>query len=111
MNKSAVVQKDKKGRVIYDKETKDTELVKWDESIESYMKREVLPFIPDAVAFFEEDLSKKNPTIKTGAEIPFTRVFYNYQSPIPSVELEKEFMALEDSINARIVKLFSQGGE
>lgn len=111
MNKSAVVQKDKKGRVIYDKETKDTELVKWDESIESYMKREVLPFIPDAVAFFEEDLSKKNPTIKTGAEIPFTRVFYNYQSPISSVELEKEFMALEDSINARIVKLFSQGGE
>lgn len=111
MNKSAVVQKDKKGRVIYDKETKDTELVKWDESIESYMKREVLPFIPDAVAFFEEDLSKKNPTIKTGAEIPFTRVFYNYQSPIPSVELEKEFMVLEDSINARIVKLFSQGGE
>ena len=28
-----------KGNIIYDKETKDTELVKWEESIEDYMAR------------------------------------------------------------------------
>ena len=75
MDKAAEIQKDKKGNILYDKETKDTELVKWEESIDDYMTREVLPHVPDAKAFFEEDLGKKKPVIKTGAEIPFTRYF------------------------------------
>ena len=79
MNKQAEIQRDKKGNIIYDKASKDTEIVKYDEDIEDYMKREVLPFVPDAKYFFEEDLSKKNPVIKTGAEIPFTRYFYKYK--------------------------------
>ena len=73
--------------MLYDKETKDTEIVKWGESIENYMAREVLPHIPDAVAFFEENLGAKKPVIKTGAEIPFTRYFYKYQQPVPSEEV------------------------
>ena len=73
MDKDAEIQKDKKGNILFDKETKDTELVKWEESIDDYMAREVLPHVPDAKAFFEEDLGKKKPVIKTGAEIPFTR--------------------------------------
>ena len=84
MDKAAEIQKDKKGNILYDKETKDTELVKWEESIDDYMTREVLPHVPDAKAFFEEDLGKKKPVIKTGAEIPFTRYFYKYQQPTPS---------------------------
>ena len=52
------------------------------------MAREVLPHIPDAAAFFEENLSAKKPVIKTGAEIPFTRYFYKYQQPTASEELE-----------------------
>lgn len=87
MDKDAEIQKDKKGNILYDKETKDTELVKWEESIDDYMTREVLPHVPDAKAFFEEDLGKKKPVIKTGAEIPFTRYFYKYQQPTPSEEL------------------------
>lgn len=43
MDKDAEIQKDKKGNILYDKETKDTELVKWEESIDDYMTREVLP--------------------------------------------------------------------
>lgn len=65
MDKDAEIQKDKKGSTLYDKETKDTELVKWEESIDDYMAREVLPHVPDAKAFFEEDLGKKKPVIKT----------------------------------------------
>ena len=106
MDKSAEIQRDKKGNIIYDKETKDTEIVKWDEDIDTYMKREVLPHIPDAKAFFDEDLSKKNPVIKTGAEIPFTRNFYKYQQPTPSEELESKFMKLELSVSTRVSKLF-----
>lgn len=106
MDKEAEIQKDKKGNIIYDKETKDTEIIKWDEDIDDYMAREVLPHIPDAKAFFEEDLSKKKPVIKTGAEIPFTRYFYKYQKPEPSEKLEAKFLDLEKSVTDRVAKLF-----
>lgn len=106
MDKSAEIQRDRKGDVLYDKETKDTEIVKWGERIEDYMARKVLPHIPDAKAFFEENLGAKNPVIKTGAEIPFTRYFYKYQKPVPSEELEAKFMELELSVSERVAKLF-----
>lgn len=110
MDKSAEIQRDKKGNILYDKETKDIEIVRFDEDISSYMAREVLPHVPDAKAFFEEDLSKKIPVIKTGAEIPFTRYFYKYQQPKPSEELEKTFLELEQSVNERIQQLFGGVG-
>jgi type I restriction enzyme M protein len=106
MDKNAVIQRDKKGEIIYDKESKDTEIVKYEEDIDNYMAREVLPHIPDAKAFFEEDLSKKRPVIKTGAEIPFTRYFYKYQQATPSETLEERFTMLEKSVNKRVAKLF-----
>lgn len=70
------------------------------------MAREVLPHIPDAVAFFEENLGAKKPVVKTGAEIPFTRYFYKYQQPTASEELESKFMDLELSVSDRVAKLF-----
>ncbi|WP_236015964.1 N-6 DNA methylase [Sarcina ventriculi] len=106
MDKTADIQKDKKGNIIYDKDTKDTEIVPWCTDIDDYMASEVLPHVPDAKAFFEEDLGKKNPVIKTGAEIPFTRYFYKYQKQASSDELEKKFICLETSVDARIKKLF-----
>lgn len=109
MDKTAEIQRDKKGNIIYDKTTKDSEIVKWGETIEDYMAREVLPHVPDAQWFWEEDLSKKTPVIRTGAEIPFTRYFYKYQQPIPSEELEVKFTELELSVSERIAKLFGGG--
>lgn len=106
IDKTAEIQKDKKGNIIYDKTTKDTEIVKWDENIEDYMSREVLPHVPDAKWFWEENLTKKKPVVKTGAEIPFTRYFYKYQEPTPSKELAKKFTQLESSVSERIAKLF-----
>ena len=113
MDKNAEIHRDKKGNVIYDKETKDTEIVKYDEDIDDYMEREVLPHIPDAKAFFEgrdenatfaDDRGEKN--IKIGAEIPFTRYFYKYQEPEPSEKLAKEFQDLESQVRNKINKLF-----
>ena len=106
MNKEAEIQKDRKGNTIYDKDTKDTEIVKYTEDINDYMAREVWPYLPDAVAFFEENLGAKKPVIKTGAEISFTRLFYKYQQPVPSEELEARFTALEDTVSKRIADLF-----
>lgn len=99
MDKSAKIQTKRNGEIEYDKSTKDSEIVKFDEDVEDYMAREVLPHIPDA-KYFDED--------KIGAEIPFTRYFYKYQEPKSSEELEKEFLELEKSVNKRVAKLFKE---
>lgn len=106
MDKEAEVQRDRKGNVIYDKETKDSETVKLTEDVDDYMNREVLPFVPDAKWFFEEDLSKKKPVIKTGAEIPFTRFFYKYQKTEPLDQIREEFLKLAAEGDRLIKELF-----
>ena len=106
MDKEADIQKDKKGNILYDTATKDTEIVPYEVDIDDYMATEVLPHVPDAKWFFEENLGAKNPVIKTGAEIPFTRYFYKYQQPESSKVLEQRFIDLEKSVNERIAKLF-----
>lgn len=108
MDKEAEIQKDKKGNILYDKETKDTEDVCIEEDINDYMQREVLPHVPDAKAFFEEDLSKKKPVIKTGAEIPFTRYFYKYQQPEPSEKIAELIEKLEAETNQQMKELFQK---
>lgn len=108
MDKTAEIQRDKKGNVLYDKETKDTEDVCIEEDIDDYMKREVLPHVPDAKAFFEEDVSKKKPVIKTGAEIPFTRYFYKYQQPEPSEKVAELIKKLELETNRQMQELFQE---
>ena len=111
MDKTAEIQRDKKGNIIYDKETRDTEIVKYTEDIETYMAREVLPYVPDAKWFWEENLGAKKPVIKIGAEIPFTRYFYKYTQPEKSEVLEEKFLTLEKSVNERIKALFAVKGE
>lgn len=108
IDKTAEIQCDKKGNVIYDKETKDTEIVKYTEDIETYMAREVLPYVPDAKWFWEENLGAKKPVIKIGAEIPFTRYFYKYTQPEKSEVLEEKFLTLEKSVSERIKALFGE---
>lgn len=112
MDKKAKIQRVAKGKnkgdIIYDKATKDTEFVRWDEDINDYMKREVLPYIPDAQWFWEENLTAKKPVIKIGAEIPFTRYFYKYQKPEASQVLAERFSALESRVDERIRKLFGK---
>lgn len=106
MDKTAEIQTDKKGNILYDKDTEDTEIVNINTSIDDYMAKEVLPFVPDAKAFFNEDLGKKKPVIKTGAEIPFTRYFYQYQKPKSMDVLANKIRNLESEINAGMQDLF-----
>ena len=106
MDKTAEIQTDKKGNILYDKDTEDTEIVNINISIDDYMTKEVLPFVPDAKVFFNEDLGKKKPVIKTGAEIPFTRYFYQYQKPESVEKLADKIKSLESEINAGMQELF-----
>lgn len=105
MDKTAIIQKDKKGNIIYDKATKDIEIVKYAEDIDDYMAREVLPYVPDAKAFFEEKADAKKPVIKVGAEIPFTRIFYKYKEQESSDKLLQDFIKLDKEIQEKVARL------
>ncbi|HVY46464.1 MAG TPA: class I SAM-dependent DNA methyltransferase, partial [Minicystis sp.] len=67
-DENAEVCVDGKGRPEPDAELRDTENVPLGEDVGEYMKREVLPHVPDA--WVDETKSK------VGYEIPFTRHFY-----------------------------------
>ena len=105
MDKTSVIQKDKKGNIIYDKATKDIEIVNYTEDIDDYMAREVLPYVPDAKAFFEEKADAKKPVIKVGAEIPFTRIFYKYKEQESSDKLLQDFIKLDEEIKEKVARL------
>lgn len=94
IDKTAPLQYDRKGNVILDPATKDTEIVALTDDIEDYMEREVLPYVPDAV-WVDEETDK---AIKTGAEIPFTRYFYKYKEPELSDVLMERFFQLEEEL-------------
>lgn len=93
------VKTDKKGNVVYDKATKDKEIVPLLTPVEEYMAKEVLPHIPDA--HYELDAKK----VTTGAEIPFTRYFYKYEQPRESAAVLKEVIALQGEITADFKEL------
>ena len=105
MDKTAEVittkKKDKLGEIadgiVYDKTTKDSEIVKLSEEVEAYFEREVYPHVPDAHYWWEEN--------KLGAEIPFTRYFYQYQAPEKAEDLLKKFYDLEDQLQALLEDL------
>ncbi|HFR3404283.1 TPA: N-6 DNA methylase [Streptococcus suis] len=105
MDKTAEVittkKKDKLGEIadgiVYDKTTKDSEIVKLSEEVETYFEREVYPHVPDAHYWWEET--------KLGAEIPFTRYFYQYQTPEKAEDLLKQFYDLEDQLQALLEDL------
>ena len=108
IDKTAVVQKDRKGNAIIDTTTKDTETIKLTQDTEEYFKAEVYPHVPDAMWFYEFDESKKESSTnkeKKGAEFPFTRFFYEYKAPEKADDLLKEFMELEKSLTAKIAEL------
>ena len=108
MDKTAEVHKDKNGEIIYDSSTKDIEIVKFTKNVDEYMNEEVLPHAPDAAWFFEENMNAKKPVVKTGAEFPVIRYFYEYKAPEAVEDLEKEFIDIENSINAKLSALFEE---
>lgn len=84
------VQKDRKGNPLPDPDLRDTENVPLGEDVDEYVKREVLPHVPDAWVDHEKT--------RIGYEIPFTRHFYEYTPPRPLAEIDAELKQLETEI-------------
>lgn len=108
IDKTAVIQKDKKGNILLDPTTKDTEIISLNQNVEEYMRAEVLPHVPDAIYMYEFDESKPESVTnreKLGAKFPFTRYFYEYLEPEKADDLLAQFMELEASLTEKIVAL------
>ena len=88
----------KKGKVQADPKLRNTENIPLSEDVAEYMKREVLPYAPDA--WIDESKTK------IGYEIPFTRYFYEYTPPVPSEEIKREILQIESELKGSIERIF-----
>jgi type I restriction enzyme M protein len=86
----------KKGEKPFDKELRDTESVPLSESIEAYVKREVLPHVPDAWVNTDIKDEKDGQVGKVGYEINFNRYFYVYKPPRRPEVIAEEIRAMEE---------------
>ena len=89
----------KRGKPVPDANLRDTENVPLTEDVESYFKREVLPYAPDA--WIDE---KKT---KIGYEIPMTRYFYEYLAPEKTEDIMARITALEQEISQSLQALIN----
>ncbi|MEG2013019.1 MAG: class I SAM-dependent DNA methyltransferase [Anaerovoracaceae bacterium] len=108
IDKTAVIQKDKKGNVLTDSTTKDTEIIGLKIDVEDYFKREVYPHIPDALYSYEYDPDKNQGASnkeKLGAEFPFTRYFYEYKAPEKADDLLAQFAEIEKDLASRVAAI------
>ena len=102
-DESGNVIRKKNGKPEPDTSKRDTEDIPLTEDVDTYINREVLPFNPDV----RVDKSKT----KIGFEIPFTRLFYKYESPESSKDIAQRIKALEDRIIKNFEKLIDQRGD
>lgn len=95
-----IVTKGKKNAPVADASKRDFENIPLVEDIDIYFDREVKAFNPEAWI----DKSKT----KVGYEIPFTRLFYKFEAPELSEDIEKRLSVLESDIMASLTKLFKE---
>ncbi|GHA25494.1 restriction endonuclease subunit M [Salinimicrobium marinum] len=99
LKKSGKIVQDKNGKPKPDSSLRDTENIPLKEDIQEYMKREVLPHVPDA--WIDESKTK------TGYEINFTKYFYEYK-PLRSLEeIRSDILALEDETDNMVKQVIS----
>ena len=98
-NAKGEITKDKNGKPKADSSLRDTENIPLKEDIQEYMKREVLPHVPDAWV----DESKTN----VGYEINFTKYFYQYKSLRSLDEIRNDILALEQETDGLIKEVIA----
>lgn len=89
---------DSKGNTEADTDLRDHEIVPLSEEWRDYMKREVLPFVPDAWVDESHSDARDKQVGRVGYEINFNRYFYQYVPPRPLEEINAELKALEAEI-------------
>jgi len=99
-DETADVCKNSKGSPEPDPELRDYENVPLKEDITAYMKKEVLPHVPDA--WIDESKTKVE------YEINFNRYFYKYEPPRPLHKIETDLKKIEGEIANQLSEQLSQ---
>ena len=97
-DEDAEVCTDRNGNPEADTDLRDHELVPLNEDWLDYVKREVLPFVPDAWVEETHTDAQDGGVGRVGYEINFNRYFYKYVPPRPLDEIDAELKALEAEI-------------
>ena len=97
-DENAEICLDKNGNPEPDPELRDHELVPLVEDWRDYMKREVLPFVPDAWVDKKYIDAKDGKIGRVGYEINLNRYFYKYQPPRGLEEIDAELKKVEAEI-------------
>lgn len=93
------IVKDSKGKPKSDKNLKDTENIPMKENIDTYFKREVLPFASDSW------YDKKK--MKVGYDIPLTKHFYKYQVLRDLGVISKQIIKLEEETDGLLKEIIN----
>ncbi len=101
-DETAEVCCDRDGNPEPDPELRDTESVPLKEGIDDYLRREVLPHVPDA--WIDESKTK------VGYEIPLNRHFYRYEPPRPLEVIEADIKTLEQEIMGLLADVTGSNG-
>ncbi len=78
-------------------ELRDTENVPWNEDVNAYFQREVLPHAPDA--WIDDEKTK------VGYEIPFNRHFYVFKPPRELAEIDADLRLVTANIQRMLAEL------
>ena len=97
-DESAEICTDRHGNPEPDTHLRDHELVPLNEDWRAYVKREVLPFVPDAWVDESHTDAQDGGVGRVGYEINFNRYFYKYMPPRPLEEIDAELKTLEAEI-------------
>jgi type I restriction enzyme M protein len=93
---------DSKGVAVVDTSLNDTESVPYNESVDEYFAREVLPHVPDAFIDNSVRDSKDGEVGIVGYEINFNRYFYEYKGHRPLKDIDAELLSCENRIKAML---------
>lgn len=97
-NEEAEICRNSKGKIEADSDLRDHELVPFDEDWQTYIAREVTPFVPEAWVD-ESHVDHRDGCVgRVAYEINFNRYFYKYTPPRPLDEIEADLAALEGEI-------------
>lgn len=94
---SASIAKDRKGNVLAEPGSKMTERIPLTEEIDEHMRREVLPFAPDAQ--WDADAAK------IGYELPITRLFFKPKPVRPLEEIDADVQRLMAELGAKFAEV------
>ena len=82
--------RDKKGKPVIDKKSKDTEIIpfRYEGGIEGFFENEIKPYSPDAIIDMK--------SVETGYELSFTKYFYKPKQLRTIDEISKDIRGIEE---------------